>query len=1423
MARFGDYEGSREVYRGGLAVVYTARGPGGPEERFAVKVLELPVYLADEERVELESGLFIEAAETQKRAAAAGGWAPVHASGRCEGGAWYATDLFERSAEKLVLHRRELEPAELFRVIDAVVQGLISLRNAESRPHGNLKTTNVLVSGRGDVSGSRIVLSDPIPTSRVKPEEDTLKDLRDLGDLLHQLVLHRPMRSAVAWPLSLTTEWQRLGRVGEGWLELCNALLNPTGAPPPLDEIARFLPELSAKPGTGSSPSGAGAAAQGSGPVTPTPRPPSRTPGPGMPTESRADFHKSRPASGVLPDAGPGSEPGATPLPSGSSPMLKSGSGVGSGPGLSGGSGVGPATPVGSGSHPGSSAPAAPALGASLRRPSEIPAKAQSKKPTWRLYAAAGAGVLAIAVVAAVFWPHKDDKKPITPGGGTTTPGGTDPVEPEFTEVDPRDKAFKSLVEEAGTGAAKIRDLLKATAPNVDLGSLEGAITKFTADRKAVEALAWNRAGADKVKEEVARLRTEASALKDLTVEKGKESPDPRVKWRGEADRAIADAQVLKQSLSSDPKLGPAIDEEIGRLRTLYTDADPSSPAWKANDENKAARTYAKALEDGVSALATRSKEIWQQVPNPRTPELFAAADAALAKAREIVGALTSVPGATPGNVPALLAAYEKKRADEDLAKREWTLSNKGAIDAWVKDLREGAPTLAAAADKAWAQAPDPRVKARADADAAIKTLGRDEDNARAAGLTAEADAMKTAREALDASLKEMQGVDWRPSNREPMAAAVTKVNSAVAGLGDAKKKLADAIKANQERMAAMKKARQDGLRKDAAALLAQINAGKGPSDTGTDGPDTLADRYKRLAADEEFAAVNTDPGVDQVGKRLAALNEIGTSADPAFLLKKLGEAGASGQVAEGRLALSKLVAPGLKNFPATAQDLTTAAGAIRALREGGRAKDFDAQFASAGKTMWRSYMANLDFSKPADVKIAREIMPTLGLKDADLAELGGRERFNFLMMDLKSGLAGADEAAARALVAKFRTGVGALDAPTQARPEIGAVMAALDQAINVEVPKIEPVDLTKLGPGSKGWPGVESKDARGIDVVTFTKGNVTITFARSGEGSMVSTTEVSLAQFIAAAEGAGKWAEVMKLMPPKGALFRGPRVWFWSVEGERIEPIPDDQRKGYSKGWLAESADRIATVYPPAVLDSIQQPGPSDPIQYVSPAAGVYVAGLLGSRLPTAQEWADAVAVEERANGTPKPNLRDVAWDEVRKYAVTQSQLPENKSRDPNWPDEDVFKRRADTFPVGSKAEPASTSDDGTVWFAPVDQGGGTLFHHLVGNVAEFVYEKGPELEGTELTPEVVIAKVGTNTDGSLKVIGASALSPAQFKPTEGAVPDRLDLKNPGARRWCDVGFRLAFTARSGPPKPKPLADRVREAAGAVAFLPVR
>lgn len=249
MPEFGRYETVQEIARSAFGSVYSARLPGGGP-RFAVKVFRPPVDLlhasaggeqsSDEARRQINR--FLLCASMQQQAAAEGHsrhWAPVHESGNAPGGAFYVSDLYPRSAQKLIAGRVRLDRGGLHQMVNGVVTGLRELRRATGKPHGNIKPSNILMSG-GRIARSRVALSDPAS------DGSEAADVRAIGELIHQLVLGRPFRVNAGWPIEPGREWARLGRVGQRWRELCSGLLDPLGQESgvTLDDLARAVRKL---------------------------------------------------------------------------------------------------------------------------------------------------------------------------------------------------------------------------------------------------------------------------------------------------------------------------------------------------------------------------------------------------------------------------------------------------------------------------------------------------------------------------------------------------------------------------------------------------------------------------------------------------------------------------------------------------------------------------------------------------------------------------------------------------------------------------------------------------------------------------------------------------------------------------------------------------------------------------------------------------------------------------------------------------------------------------------------------------------------------------------------------------------------------------------------------------------------------------
>jgi formylglycine-generating enzyme required for sulfatase activity len=233
MGSFGHYETVRELHRTAFNIVYAARRQVGPAEEIVIKVFQPSGLLLEAEEAKVESDLFLGSARAQQEVAAGGAqhWAPIHDCGSTPEGAFYATDKYDRSLQQLIDGRLRLTPQALNAIAESVARGLVELKEASRRPHGNLKASNVLIAGTGDVSQAKIVLSDPLPSARGYTELHWDADLRAIGEFIYQLVVHRAPPAMEGWQVPQSKEWASLGRQAGDWRDLCNRLLNVSVTP----------------------------------------------------------------------------------------------------------------------------------------------------------------------------------------------------------------------------------------------------------------------------------------------------------------------------------------------------------------------------------------------------------------------------------------------------------------------------------------------------------------------------------------------------------------------------------------------------------------------------------------------------------------------------------------------------------------------------------------------------------------------------------------------------------------------------------------------------------------------------------------------------------------------------------------------------------------------------------------------------------------------------------------------------------------------------------------------------------------------------------------------------------------------------------------------------------------------------------------
>ncbi|MFN7022545.1 MAG: hypothetical protein ACK4WH_14630, partial [Phycisphaerales bacterium] len=181
-----------------------------------------------------------------------------------------------------------------------------------------------------------------------------------------------------------------------------------------------------------------------------------------------------------------------------------------------------------------------------------------------------------------------------------------------------------------------------------------------------------------------------------------------------------------------------------------------------------------------------------------------------------------------------------------------------------------------------------------------------------------------------------------------------------------------------------------------------------------------------------------------------------------------------------------------------------------------------------------------------------------------------------------------------------------------------------------------------------------------------------------------------------------------------------------------------------------------------------------------------------VGCRLPTADEWlAAASAFPEDPSAR---NLRDQTWarhrDHTRRVAASgrAAQAPAAGAFDNGGPDRDS----------------AAPTDDGQLWFAPVDPAPSTRPTALIGNVAEYVVHADLPIPADPRDPR--LPDILAAHPHAFSIIGGSALSDPGLDPRS---PRPVPIAE-AAEGFSDVGFRLAFSGRHIGPEAHTLAARL-------------
>lgn len=1321
MATFGKYEVVTELHSTERGSVFSARAAGGGREiKHAVKTFNASSLDLDEQFWESQS--FTERAKVQQRVSESGGkhWAPVYEVGTSPAGTYYVTDFHPLSAASLVTGRVDVSAGVLYSIVRSAVAGLIELKSAAGRAHGNLKATNVLIHSRGDVAVAGAVLTDPAPSPEAAQSGEA-GDLYALGGLIHLLVLGQPFLGGADWPLAPARQWSRLGhRQGRLWRKLCNDLLSPDPAsrPPSLDAVTKRLKRL-------------------------VPRP---------------------------------------------------------------------------------------------------------ARPSRRLSLAVAAVVVLLAAGAAAVLGLRDAgaRKEVCAAkerwAGGLTAALAQPSKRALLESDP------DLLR-------VVRELDKADLGSFDCGRPGGRflinpdIRKFRQTQDTLAAVRRAERGLSPIQW---RQLARAAELQGRFEARGWDRPAQHLANRiaaarpGSTDLADGIERFLVALSAVDENL-PAVEEEWIRLQTrtrgLDDTRDPVMKAFAAYLRT----TAASAVELSDGGFASVGMQGVKDASERAENLLKAHGDLQLGSYDEVrfhvdIVSQIKLDQVRAGDVERYLngfAAYkvQEDKIDEAVAelKQQAAANEKLVLDSGIdeKQAAEFAEKLSRVnyyiqrfGDEKFIPRDIDDGKFRDRREQVRKVVASLKDSIRMEDV--QQWLAKLEATGVGVSSAELTAYwNWWTKDVVPKTAAKQAgQRQQIAELQDDTLRLRDVLVALDAEMPQVPKELSDDVLVTAAKMkrdevlgkllkerppisLARdvnpvANAGQAVlepgraftqwaldlSELGKDFPIRRRILTPDLRPDDKWSKANPDFWNDRIVQRLVErdierLNQLrALDTKPRAELLKTAESEKREELAlhAWRVLGTERTEPAWPTRPgeleAEARIRNRLAGLIAPLgqsEEGGRALR---ELNDEAPRRWRRFVeaAGADeamLASAAQLRIVFRVGPQ------HFSALAPEARFNLSLLEIRRPAADRTDDQLAPVVADLKKAAADLKDP--------ALAADLGQR------------LSRLGE-KEPFADVVSGDAFSLKPPGT---DVEIPFKRvKPQGRrpfFLATTEMSFAQFAGVVAAHSGWDDVRTLVwsPEPGDVGdprRGPRVWEWVMRpAPQMYPTqlwlyPDE-----ANDFPAPLRDPRAGKFNSAALSEAAGGTPSErhPVQYVTPEAAMYVAGLAGCRLPTPGEWRTAYDGYEKAVPTAEWNLRDQTWHVQLNHAASaasEGATAGNHGR--HLPDEGIYLPPTPKVSAGAAAR-SHAHRDGTLFFRPADAPGGGTFRHLVGNVAELVCEASEPFERLNDRRPARIRGFATESAAALYVVGGSALSPPE-------VPNDVPLPIKAGAAFADVGFRLAFTAPS-------------------------
>lgn len=1456
MPKFGAFQTVSEISRGALATVWSARREGddaGAAPKYVIKACKPEIDIAGAEQAALAVRLFLEQAELQQRIGKqdADTWAPIITLAQTtaeegwggsgsggEGGAYYVTQFYSWSLERLAARRFDLDTPDLIRFARGIMRGLASLRSIAGRSHGNLKPGNVLLAGEGEPQDLNVRLSDPMPESHLDAGAGDAADLRAMAETIVLLITLQPFRERGGWPIPDSIRWSRLAG-GAGWLTLCNRLLDPSDAQPKatFEEVEAALAEIekARAPGGGKKKLIIGLAAGlvlAAGAVTAyiLTRPP---PPPPTPVRTLVDFDMT--TWQTLCDAylKEGFDQLDAEL---SRPM----------PGAEGSRRLQVYAQV------------APGLAATL---GELAQKIEAYQPRTLAKADRNERMenlresppeelkdkkVATDIADAVQYikdlklkihgPESELARPLREAGVQWEASGWKAPAAHTSEVVAKLVSTPFSVAAMDAAVETLRQT-QAIAPLVpQVAALAQDVTKGAKDDAVlVQFEAWSKAypGEEaakaspglasivRVRSALQQVQETGEILRNFVTDKGMvrdkdiAGQQAVVKWSEVCHKQFA-ASPKYQELLAAGKPGLATFNQwmglVGRVEFARPSIDPRS-----DDGIKESRI--KALRETLAQFGKDAREgpIFDKVMAP------------LSQARVTLG--LSGPATSRAAILSDLASrldewYQPYDCDNVAAIKERVDSGKYAtvaesLASAAREYNKTREDMKAKVASLWAPTDldltTPEILA-----AWQKWRGAAPADPQSNEASARLEEVTPIRErllALQKAIPVWSGLaELDPASRASfMGAAEARklaILTAFLTAHDTDRTWTDA------QLTAFTKEVEDStgeLRAYAAQIgnLGKLLTGGYGSSEPAGARETVGSLWRAITANTSYERVKGP--LAGLKARVDRLELLEKSSDRSELLSAARTPGGNPEaVLAAWRGLSRLTPA----WPSSLAELDTEQGMIAPLdgvvaglaRPASELAELKQAIASERKKRWARFLGGATTKAEIEAALKDSVVAASGgfaVKPGDLNPASDgvallRWKLHAFTAAV-SPLGDDEDPKVKEVSLAFLNDVRPLGAATS-NPEIRKSLDAIETHVNRKVDDKPKVDLTKLGPGAVGWTCTGAEPGSDGRQLTFSKGGPAIDFIlvqpQTGEPFYLARTELSIEQFKEIADKTSGWDALKELMAPSPGTNSDadprasvPRAWVPDARAMIRPSVESKNNQGRENltDWFKWDANFLnehpyAEIFRDAPDDKANrrmkgpmQPTAQTPMQFVSAGGAVAISRLAGCRLPTTVEWQAAAALAPPS----RPNLRDETWK--KQFTYNESTL-------------------GCSFYGPNPASPTVAPDDGVLWFAPVVAGSPGQFANLIGNVAEFVVAVA-EGEGAS-TPATVLkdtADILKRSTPGLAVIGGSALS--RIENLDKPEP----VKDDEPQGWADVGVRLAFGAKGAGVVPPSLAKLVK------------